>query len=428
MTRTTAASLPLQPVRSEASIPTDLGIAHRRADLDWLRVVAFGLLIFFHAAMPFIPGGIPMIQNAESSPVLQIFVGFLHEFRLSLLFLVSGVGVCFALRHRSRAEFFRDRAIRLLVPFLFGVLVIVPPMIFLEKRFNGAFAGSFLAFYPRFFTEGVYPNGNLSWHQYWFIAYLYLFCLIGWPLFAWLNSVSGRVRVRRWSIWMGAGLRLYLAILPLAAVEIALRAWFPGFRDLIHDWASFSNWFLVFVAGFLFASSETSLDRACAIRGVSLSLACLTTTLLFFEFWSWSISSFTPLKDGGVRVLDYLWFCLVRSANAWFWLLACLGYAGRYLRRESRVLAYLNDAVYPFFCLHLTVIVAISYVVVPLNWPVMAKYLTIAAATPVVVFTIYEGVIRRTSWLRPMVGLKPLNPAISSPLMENVGRVVPNDE
>ena len=428
MTRMAAASLPLQTVHSEASISNHHGIRARRADLDWLRVIAFGLLIFFHAAMPFIPGGIPMIQNSELSPVLQIFVGFLHEFRLSLLFLVSGVGVCFALRHRSRAEFFRDRAIRLLVPFVFGVLVIVPPMIFLEKRFNGVFAGSFLAFYPRFFTEGVYPKGNLSWHQYWFIAYLYLFCLIGWPLFAWLNSASGRERVQRWGTWTSSGFRLYLAILPLVAVEIALRVWFPGFRDLIHDWASFSNWFLVFVAGFLFASSEALLDRACAMRGVSLLFAGITTTLLFGEFWSWPISSFTPLNDDTVRVFDYLWFCVLRAANAWFWLLVCLGYAGRYLRRANRVLAYLNDAVYPFFCLHLTAMVAISYTVIPMDWPVGPKYLTIVVVATVAVLITYEGAIRRTPWLRPLVGLKPVIPVNPAPLCRHVVPSAPRDE
>ena len=428
MTPMAAASLLLQTVDTEVVISNDHGIKGRRADLDWLRVIAFGLLIFFHAAMPFIPGGIPMIQNSQSSPVLQIFVGFLHEFRLSLLFLVSGVGVCFALRHRSRAEFLRDRAVRLLVPFVFGVLVIVPPMIFLEKRFNGAFTGSLLAFYPRFFTEGVYPQGNLSWHQYWFIAYLYLFCLIGWPLFAWLSSASGRTRVQRWGIWTSSGFRLYLAILPLAAVEIALRGWFPGFRDLIHDWASFSNWFLVFVAGFLFASSEASLDRACAVRGASLLLACLTTTLLFVEFWSWPISSFTPLKDGAVGAFEYVWFCVLRAANAWFWLLVCLGYAGRCLRRANRVLAYLNEAVYPFFCLHLTAMVAISYIVIPMDWPVAAKYLTIVVGTTIAVLITYEGAIRRTPWLRPLVGLKPLTPASAAPLIGHVVPAAPNDE
>ena len=33
-------------------------IIERRVDMDWLRVIAFGLLIFFHSAIIFIPGGV----------------------------------------------------------------------------------------------------------------------------------------------------------------------------------------------------------------------------------------------------------------------------------------------------------------------------------------------------------------------------------
>ena len=184
---------------------SELAINERRADLDWLRVIAFGLLIYFHAAIAFFPGGIPMIQNADTSIVLRVMAGFLHEFRLALLFLISGVGVAFALRRRNRAQFMRERAVRLLVPFVFGILVIVPPMIFLEKRFIGEFAGSFADFYLAFFVEGVYPNGNLSWHHYWFIAYLAIYCVIGWPVFAYFKRAAGQMRLDDWSRKLSRG-------------------------------------------------------------------------------------------------------------------------------------------------------------------------------------------------------------------------------
>ncbi len=379
----------------------------RRADLDWLRVIAFGVLIYFHVAIVFIPDGLPLIQNAQTSPVLQILVGFLHEFRLSLLFLVSGAGVYFALRRRDRSAFLRERARRLLVPLLFGVLVVVPPMVYLEKRFIGAIDTTFFAFYPQVFSTGVYPAGNLSWHHYWFIAYLYLFCLLGWPLLKWLKGARGASCLAWVTERMRRGGGLYLAIVPLAVVEIALRAFFPGFRDLIHDWASFANWFLIFTAGFIFAMNEVLLERACALRRVSLALGVGATALLFDQFWSWSASGFTPVQDGAVTVVEYVGFAVLRTVNAWAWLLVCLGYAGRYLRRGNRVLTYLNEAVYPFFCLHLTAIVAIAYVIVPLDWPVMPKYFVIAGATTVVIVVLYECV-RRIGWLRPLLGLKPL--------------------
>ncbi len=388
---------------------SDLAIKERRADLDWLRVIAFWLLIYYHAAIAFMPGGIPMIQNADTSPVLQVMAGFLHEFRLALLFLISGVGVSFALRHRNKALFMRERAVRLLVPLVFGVLVIVPPMIFLEKQFIGAFTGSFAEFYPKFFTEGVYPRGNLSWHHYWFIAYLYLFCLLGWPIFAYFKRAAGRRQLARWSQKLSRGGCLYLALVPLAVVEILLRAWFPGFPDLIHDWANFSHWFLIFTAGFLLASSRPLLDRTQQLRGLSFALAMITTVTLFAQFWLPENGHFSPLVNGETDIATYAWFCVLRVSNVWFWLLACLGFAGRYLQRPSRLLTYLNGAVYPLFCLHLTIIVALGYVIVPLDWSILTKYLAITTGTIVVSLGGYELLWRRNAWLRPLLGLKPLH-------------------
>lgn len=382
-------------------------IIERRADLDWLRVIAFGLLIFFHAAVVFIPDGIPMIQNDTASPVLQVLVGFLHQFRLALLFLVSGVGVAFALKHRDRAAFMRERAVRLLVPLAFGILVVVPPAVFLEKRFIGAFDGTLAELYGALFTSGVYPEGHLSWHHYWFVAYLYLFCLLGWPLFAYARRDRGRQRLARGWAWLAHGRRLYLAVVPLALIEIALRAAFPGFRDLIHDWASFSVWLAVFICGFMLASHEPLLDRTQPLRRLSLALALTTTTILFAQFWSFEHTGFSPAYDGDVSVIEYIWFCTVRAANLWCWLLVCLGYAGRYLQRPSRVLTYLNACVYPYFCLHLTVIVALAYVIVPLTWPIAVKYLAITLATLALLALVHEGAIRRLRWLQPLLGMKP---------------------
>jgi glucans biosynthesis protein C len=381
-------------------------IQTRRSDLDWLRIIAFGLLIYFHAAVVFLPSGIPMIQNDISSPVLQVFVVFLHQFRLALLFLISGVGVCFALKHRSSKAFAKERAERLLIPLAFGVLVLVPPMVYLEKQFLGTYQGPFSAFYGDFFVSGVYPDGHLSWHHLWFLAYLYLFCLISLPLLAHLKTRPGRARLRALTRWLDSGWRLYLAVVPLLLVEVPLRAAFPGFRDVIHDWASFSHWFLIFVAGYVFASSEGLLNRTEALRWPSVCLAALCTAILFAEFYD-PAHGFSPFAGGPVDAGRYLWFCLVRVANVWFWLLTCLGFAGRYLRRSNRTLAYLNDAVYPLFCVHLPIIVALAYLIVPLGWPVWIKYSVITGATVCGSILAYESV-RRIAWIRPLVGLKPL--------------------
>jgi glucan biosynthesis protein C len=381
---------------------TETSIMERRADLDWLRIIAFGLLIFFHAAVVFVPAGIPMVANATPSPILQAFVAFLQEFRLGLLFLVSGIGVNFALRRRNHKEFLIERARRLLIPLVFGIFAIVPPMVYVEKLHVGADPGTFFQFYTRLFSDGIYPQGNLSWHHYWFVAYLFLICLISLPIFKYVQTSWTKNLVE----WLSTKRNLFLFAVPLLAAELPLRVLFPGFRDLIHDWASFTHWWLLFMVGFTYAAYPQLLTKCEELRRPAIFAAILTTLLLFLQYFSLNGASFSPLHDGSVSVLDYLWFCTLRMLNEWCWVVACVGFAVRYLQRSSAVLTYLTEAVYPLFCLHLTISVCAAYWVVPMTWPIMVKYLLITSVTIFGALLLYEFGVKRIRSIRPLFGLR----------------------
>jgi glucan biosynthesis protein C len=87
--------------------------------LDWLRVLAFGLLFLFHSWRPF--DQLPWhIKNADQSFVFDLLTFFTHGWRMFLIFLVSGAGTFLAMRSRKGA-FVKDRVKRLVVPFLFGI-------------------------------------------------------------------------------------------------------------------------------------------------------------------------------------------------------------------------------------------------------------------------------------------------------------------
>jgi len=377
-------------------------ITGRRYDLDWLRVIAFAVLIYFHAAIIFIPGGLPMIQNAETSRGLLAFVEFSHLFRLSLLFLISGVGVYFARRRRTPREFVAERSRRLLVPLAVGLVVIVPPMVYLERLHLDEFTGHILSFYPTLVTTGLYPAGNLSWHHLWFIVYLYLYCVIGLKVFPLVESHPYfRGRFGRWS----QGYHVFGFVLPLFLAELSLRWAFPGIPDLVSDWANFFHFLMVFVAGYVIASDVRILDRVVALRRLALTVTVVAAIPLFGWFYGEDGLRVDPMSD--TAVIEYIAYCALKMALVWSILLACLGYAGRFLNRPSRWLGYLNEAVYPLFLLHLTVITALGYPVVEWSIPLWTKYLIITTGTIIVVFMVYEFVIRPSEWLRLAFGVKP---------------------
>jgi glucans biosynthesis protein C len=66
----------------------------RRLDLDWIRIIAFGFLIFYHVGMLFVPWDFH-VKSAHIVPGLEPLMLTLNPWRLFLLFLVSGAATRF---------------------------------------------------------------------------------------------------------------------------------------------------------------------------------------------------------------------------------------------------------------------------------------------------------------------------------------------
>ena len=169
---------------------------NRRYDLDWLRVIAFAILMLFHTGMAFSSYDWH-VKNFESSALIDWLIMFFHQWRMPLLFFISGAAVWFAMEKYPTWRYLRERHTRLLVPLLFGMSVVIPPQVYCERLYQGQTYSSFLDFYPTIFTSGSYPQGNLSWHHLWYVPYIWAFSMITLPLFAWLRSTPGRTVLAR---------------------------------------------------------------------------------------------------------------------------------------------------------------------------------------------------------------------------------------
>jgi len=100
----------------------------RRYDIDWLRVIAIGLLLIYHIAIIFQPWVmfIGFIRNDDSVEVIWTPMTMLNVWRIPLLFYVSGMGLYFAMKKRNWKKLILERSKRILLPFAFGFLAITP--------------------------------------------------------------------------------------------------------------------------------------------------------------------------------------------------------------------------------------------------------------------------------------------------------------
>ena len=373
-----------------------MGDTVRRYDLDWLRVLVFALLIFYHVGMFFVPWGWH-IKNNVIYDWLRWPMIFLNQWRLPILFVISGMGTYYALSKRSLKQFAWERYLRLGIPLFAGMLLVVPPQIYLERLVDGDFTGSYWQFYAtELFRGGPYPEGNISWHHLWFLPYLLLFSWVLGPLFIRLKRKPSKL-VEWTKKQIQKPLGFYVFIIPLFLVEGFVEPFFPSTKALVGDWFTISFYILLFFYGFLLiATKEVFWESLKNIKKKAFWIGIIAFTLMICR-WLFIEEDELP---------HHLAEAFLKVVNLWSWILVLFGYAAQWLNKPSKKLAYANRAVYPFYILHQTITLLIGYYVMNLSWGLFLKATIMIVGTFGISWLIYDLFILRITWLHPLFGLK----------------------
>jgi len=361
---------------------------NRRPELDWLRVVAIAILHVFHVGMMFNRWDFHL-KNPDPLPVLEPVMAFLHQVRMPLLMVIAGIATAIALERRSVGAFAVDRIKRLFVPLVFGMFVIVPPQIYVERVAHGAFDGSYAAFYPSVFALRPYPAGSFSWHHLWFVAYLFLYCMVALPALRGLATAPGR-RLLGWVDRVGARGGVVVLLVPLAIERLALRD-YPETHALRGDLNTLVYYAMLFAFGHLLGRSRATWDHLVARRWRYLAaLGVLLAVMLPPNEYPF------PFEQIGT------------TATVWLVVLAALGWSRWYfLRPGVRVPRWLDHAQrlsYPFYILHQTVILVVGWAWLSLAMGPWPRFIAVLVSSFVTTWALSE-LVARVAPLRPLFGL-----------------------
>ena len=366
--------------------------------IDSIRVLAFLLLILFHSALPFVNYNWE-VKNEEKSDLLLSIVLWFHQWRLPLLFFISGVGVYFSLKTRSILKFILERFRRLFIPLVFAMLFTIPVQVYVEYLQKGRVTGSYFGFYPSVWDFVPYPAGSLTWSHMWFVVYLLSFILVLIPLFSILKVPIIEKYKDQFSTLLSSKYLLFLVFLIQYYNYYEFYLAYPEQGSLVEDWFVFNSSITYLFLGYLFASSSQFWDNCERYRKTTLAIAGITSALLFIQYY---LPNALPKKEG----MDAQIYFLLDALQIWSIILTIVGFAKKHLNTSSRILNYLNQAVFPFFIIHQTIIVAIGYWIVQLKVSVLTKYLLLSICSSVVIYVLFEYVIRRTKLTRFLYGMK----------------------
>ncbi len=332
--------------------------AQRLYHLDWLRVIAIGLLILYHTGMVYVPEW-GFHYKAETGYFwLQNLMLMLSPWRMGLLWFISGVALRFMWHKFNLINLLWIRSRTLLLPLLIGVLFVVPPQLYIEMKQAGDMPLSFLSFLKAFYFEpghyfddyqsGIWPGFDVN--HLWFLRSLWQFgmlLLLLSPML--LNRYFQVIYLRRLN-------NIPVLCLISVAVVLVIETQSAGEqkREL------YGGFFLL--AGFLIGNSNDfweNLNRNTKwlVSAAFISLLCLQLVFVLIRQ--------TDASEGH-KIADGLALVIYSSAKV-FPVLAALALGGKYLNRKSDGVARLNQWVFPVYVLHQTIIIAAAYIISPLN-------------------------------------------------------------
>jgi glucans biosynthesis protein C len=360
----------------------------RQYYFDWLRVIAIVMVILAHSGDPFTSHNWIMMNNQSNSAITALN-NLISVVAMPLFFLLSGASSWFALKNNNPRKYLFERVTRLLVPLVFGVLIINPPQVYAIRLWEGSYTGSFWSWYPHFF-QGLFPSGNFGWLHLWFLAYLFIFSLLLIPIFHYLRDEKRKPLIDRIASFLEKPGVIYLPIIPLIAVNLPLRPIFGWSVDTF-NLANMSVDIIIFFCGFMLVSSEKIIAALQRQKYVSLVAAAFFGVLLVYTYIRGNVPQ--VITDGLYPIV------------CWLILMTFIAFSQKSMNFTNSVLRYSVDTVMPVYILHQTIIVVSCFWILKWNVGILPKYITlfvIAVAGSVLV----SEIVRRTKVTRFLFGIK----------------------
>jgi glucans biosynthesis protein C len=376
-------------------------LGERRYDLDWVRIGAFMLLIFYHVGMYYVTWDWH-VKSPYASHAIEPLMMLSSPWRLSLLFLISGVATGYLLDRQGIRGFLGQRSVRLLVPLVFGMAFIIPPQSYLEVVEKVGYPGSYLDFWGLYLTayHGFCKGGDClimpTWNHLWFVMYLWVYTLVLYVVLRLAPRLAPALRHGGERMFGGMGAVLW-PIAYLVLIRYTLSDRFPANHALVGDWYNHALYGAIFLLGFALAGTRASWAVFDKVRWQALGCAVLG--------WGFIAARMGVYASGGHQGAALALVAgVVYSTLQWLPIVAILGFAHRHLNHDSPARRYLTASVFPVYILHQTMIVVCAHALKPSHLQPGVEGMLLVLVTGAASFLGYE-VIRRVRLLRPLFGL-----------------------
>ena len=406
-------------------MPRPVAMSRSSLALDNLRAVVILIVLAFHSVLAYVRW-IPSRSSGfddppygwRAFPILDshrwfgfdLFCAWQDVYLMSLMFLLSGLFVWPSLARKQNWGFVRNRLLRLGVPFVFGVVVLVPIAEYPAYRVTGA-DPSIADYLRHYLALPFLPNGQL-----WFLWQLVALNLVVVGL-NWLAPNAIKV-LGRWSAALGRRSRFYLAALiaasAVAYVPLALAFTPWAWSDSGPLAVQFSRpllYAVYFFAGVGIGAGGidnglVAADGGLARRWWLWLAAALAALFLWMGVTSLTLDGPAPFA---IELASDLSFVLACAGGCVFLIAASL----RFGLKHSRGLASLSANAYSLYLVHYVFIVWLQYALLGSQLPAVIKAPIVFTVT-LIISWIMTLAVQRIPFGATLIGATPRPVAAST--------------
>lgn len=362
----------------------------RRNEIDWIRNICILMLFVYHTAALFTDFGDFYVKAENSNLFSNIFILLTFSWYMPLLFFLAGASTYFALKKRSGGQYIKERVKRLLIPFIFEILVVVPPQTYLARLWRGEKNINYFSHLKMFFTnisDFMGFDGNFSPAHLWFIIFLFAISVVGVLIIKWLKTKPGKfisdsikpiVLGKRSLLWV------LIALITLEMIPTI------GGKGVLTN-------LLLFILGYVTYSDNEVIERLSNKRRLFLALTIGTVMLGALYFFL--------IRNTQTESIVYILDSTLKSTISLIMGITIVSYGIRYLNKSNKLLAYLNKASFPVYILHQTILLVLAFYILPLTLPAWVSIVLIISLSFGLTFIAYE-ICRRIKFMDVLLGMK----------------------
>lgn len=344
--------------------------------LDHLRVMSIILLFPVHTFMIWNDYGQKFYVWGGANRLLSSLIILVNPWFMPILFVIAGMCAKYSLEKRTVKEFIHERVQKLLIPFISGLVLLVPfQTLFARKYFDG-YDGTVLgniSYFFTHFTDLTGYDGGFTPGQLWFILFLFiisLVCLL-------ITKLIPYNKIQDWNCKTNICMIIAMFILVWGGYYIGNFGGFSLGKNLV-----------LYLLGYYVLSNREVLNKLEKYRDLLMGMflaGLFTLVILYYNY-------------------SYYGDCLVNFV-AWVGSCALIAMARKYFNKNSKISGYLNKASFPIYILHQSILVIVGYYVLLYVDGLFIQVVIIMVGSFVITLCVYE-IIKRIPYLRTLIGIR----------------------